>query len=39
MALAYRAHDAHNVFKDDPDKILLRGERIYTGHPLPFTEI
>lgn len=32
MTLAYRAHDAHDVNKDDPEKILLRGERAYTGH-------
>ncbi|MEE3233074.1 MAG: phytanoyl-CoA dioxygenase family protein [Candidatus Latescibacterota bacterium] len=36
MTLAYRAHDAHNVIKDDPEKILVRGERIYTGHPHPY---
>ena len=36
MTLAYRAHDAHDVLKDDPEKILVRGERIYTGHPHPF---
>ena len=38
MTLAYRAHDAHDVFKDDPEKILVRGERIYTGHPHPLAE-
>ena len=35
MTLAYRAHDAHDVYKDDPEKILVRGERVYTGHPHP----
>ena len=35
MTIAYRTHDAHNVIKDDPEKILVRGERIYTGHPSP----
>ena len=38
MTLAYRAHDAHDVLKDDPEKILVRGERVYTGHPHPFPE-
>ena len=38
MTLAYRAHDAHDVLKDDPEKIIVRGERIYTGHPHPFPE-
>ena len=33
MTLGYRAHDSHDVLKDDPEKILVRGERIYTGHP------
>ena len=33
ITLAYRAHDAHNVLKDDPEKLLVRGERVYTGHP------
>ena len=36
MTLAYRAHDAHDVLKDDPEKTLVRGERVYTGHPHPF---
>ena len=36
MTLGYRAHDSHDVLKDDPEKILVRGERIYTGHPSPF---
>lgn len=34
MTLAYRAHDSHDVIKDDPEKILVRGERVYTGHPV-----
>ena len=38
MTLAYRAHDAHDVVKEDPEKILLRGKRVYTGHPHPFNE-
>ncbi len=36
MTLAYRAHDAHDVIKEDPEKILVSGERVYTGHPHPF---
>jgi hypothetical protein len=36
MTLAYRAHDVHDVLKDDPEKVLVRGERAYTGHPHPF---
>ncbi len=36
MTLAYRAHDTHDVEKEDPLKILVRGERIYTGHPHPY---
>ena len=36
MTIGYRAHDSHDVLKDDPEKILVRGERIYTGHPHPF---
>jgi hypothetical protein len=36
MTLAYRAHDAHDVDKEAPVKILVRGERVYTGHPHPF---
>lgn len=36
MTLGYRAHDAHGVDKQDPVKILVRGERVYTGHPHPF---
>lgn len=36
MTLGYRAHDAHDVLKDDPEKLLVRGERVYTGHPYPF---
>jgi hypothetical protein len=36
MTLAYRAHDSHDVDKNDPEKILVRGERVYTGHPHPF---
>ena len=38
MTIAYRAHDTHNVNKDDPEKILLRGERIYRGHPHPYNK-
>ena len=36
MTLAYRAHDAHDVIKEDPEKILVSGEKVYTGHPHPF---
>ena len=36
MTLAYRAHDSHDVLKQDPEKILVRGQRVYTGHPHPF---
>lgn len=36
MTVAYRAHDAHDVVKDDPEKILVRGEKVYTGHPHPY---
>ena len=36
ITLAYRAHDAHDVLKEDPEKIIVRGKRIYTGHPHPF---
>lgn len=35
MTIGYRAHDSHDVLKDDPEKILIRGERVYTGHPSP----
>jgi len=34
MTLAYRAHDSHDVIKDDTEKILVRGARVYTGHPV-----
>ena len=36
MTLGYRAHDTHDVLKDDPEKILVHGERLYTGHAHPF---
>ncbi|NKB67477.1 MAG: hypothetical protein GKR89_10480 [Candidatus Latescibacteria bacterium] len=36
MTLGYRAHDSHDVLKDDPEKLLVRGERVYTGHSHPF---
>ncbi len=36
MTLGYSAHDSHDVSKDDPENILVRGERVYTGHPHPF---
>ena len=39
MTLAYQAHDPHDVVKDDPEKILAAGERIYIGHPHPFPQI
>ena len=38
MTLGYRAHDSHDVLKEDPEKLLVRGERIYTGHPHPFPQ-
>ena len=38
MTLGYRAHDSHDVLKDDPEKILVRGERISTGHPHPYSK-
>lgn len=34
MTLGYRAHDAHDLMKDDPEKVLVRGERVYTGHAM-----
>jgi len=36
MTLAYQAHSVHNVNKDDPEKILVRGKREYIGHPHPY---
>jgi phytanoyl-CoA hydroxylase len=36
MTLAYRAHDSHDVLKEDPEKLLVRGERAYSGHPHPW---
>ena len=36
MTLGYQAHNVHNVIKEDPEKILLRGEKTYIGHPHPF---
>ena len=39
MPLGYRAHDAHDVTKDDPEKVLVRGEHSYTGHPHPFPNL
>lgn len=38
MTLGYSSHDAHGVLKDDPEKILVCGSRIYTGHPHPFPQ-
>lgn len=38
MTLGYQAHAAHDVIKEDPEKILVAGERIYTGHPHPFPQ-
>ena len=35
MTLAFQAHDAHLARKADPEKILVRGERVYEGHPVP----
>ncbi len=36
LTVAFRAHDAHDVHKNDPEKILVRGTRLYTGHTHPF---
>lgn len=36
MTVAYRAHDVHDVIKDDPEKVLVRGEKVYTGHAHPY---
>jgi|GEM_PF-447258 len=36
MTLGYRSHDSHDVLKDDPEKILVRGKRAYTGHAYPY---
>ena len=36
MTVAYRAHDAHDVIREDPEKILIHGEKAYNGHPSPF---
>ena len=36
MTLGYQAHNVHNVIKEDPEKILLRGKKTYIGHPHPF---
>jgi ectoine hydroxylase-related dioxygenase (phytanoyl-CoA dioxygenase family) len=36
LTIGYRAHDSHDVLKNDPEKILARGEKTYTGHPHPF---
>ena len=38
MTLAYRTHDAHDVLKDDPEKILVRGEHFYSGHISPYSD-
>ncbi|MCZ6636004.1 MAG: phytanoyl-CoA dioxygenase family protein [bacterium] len=38
MTLAFRAHDAHDVVKDDPEKILVRGESVYSGHISPYSD-
>ena len=35
MTLAFQGHDTHLVRKADPEKILVRGERVYEGHPVP----
>ena len=33
MTLAYQTHDVHDIRKDEPEKILVRGKREYVGHP------
>lgn len=38
ITFAYGAHERANVLKDDPEKILLRGERVYAGHRYPGPE-
>ncbi|MCZ6677907.1 MAG: phytanoyl-CoA dioxygenase family protein [Candidatus Poribacteria bacterium] len=35
MTLAFQGHDLHLVRKADPEKIIVRGERAYEGHPVP----
>ena len=35
MTLAFQSHDIHLVRKADPEKIVMRGERVYEGHPVP----
>lgn len=39
MTLGYRAHDSHDVLKEDPEKIIVRGERVYSGHEHPFPKM
>lgn len=38
MTLAYVAHTMHDTSKDDPEKLLVRGQRAYSGHTLPGPE-
>jgi phytanoyl-CoA hydroxylase len=38
MTLAYVAHTLHDVHKDDPERLLVRGQRAYSGHTLPGPE-
>jgi ectoine hydroxylase-related dioxygenase (phytanoyl-CoA dioxygenase family) len=38
MTLAYVAHVLHDTHKDDPEKLLVRGQRAYSGHPPPGPE-
>ena len=35
MTLAFQSHDLHLARKADPEKIIVRGERAYEGHPVP----
>lgn len=35
MTLGYMAHSPHDVVKDQPERLLVRGERAYIGHPVP----
>jgi phytanoyl-CoA hydroxylase len=38
MTLAYVAHVLHATQKDDPEQLLVRGRRAYSGHALPGPE-
>ena len=38
MTLAYVSHVLHDTHKDDPEKLLVRGQRAYSGHARPGPE-